>query len=122
MLEMIDTLNKEHSIATSTSLLTTKTFTALIGVLTIILALSSTLRNTLSSAITKPFSRPMTTATPTSMKITKKTWAQRGHADYDWLYTYHTFSFASYHDPRYESWGPLRVINEDRVKAGTGFG
>jgi redox-sensitive bicupin YhaK (pirin superfamily) len=46
---------------------------------------------------------------------------ERGHFDFEWLDTYHTFSFGDYYNPKYVHFGSMRVLNEDRVRPGKGF-
>lgn len=86
--------------------------------------LNATKRLFSAPAILRPVST-MSSATRTSnsgLKIVPRYSQDRGNADHGWLKTFHTFSFAMYQDDKYDRFGSLRVINEDRVTPGEGFG
>jgi quercetin 2,3-dioxygenase len=90
---------------------------------------TTSLHNTTDTLATSTTSsEPMLNAAKNTMskalhnaKITPHRSGTRGHSDHGWLNTYHSFSFADWYNPKFNSFGSLRVLNEDRVKPNTGF-
>src|SRR5215471_14001175 len=80
---------------------------------------TSTLQRPLKQLFTKQLIRTMSTSPQLKFEIRKS--AERGKADHGWLKTFHTFSFSDYYSSKFSEFGPLRVINEDRVAPETGF-
>ncbi|THU76870.1 Pirin-domain-containing protein, partial [Dendrothele bispora CBS 962.96] len=74
------------------------------------------------STLSRPLSTTTTINTMSDIQIVPRRSEERGNADHGWLKTFHTFSFAMYQESKHDRYGCLRVINEDRVAAHTGFG